>query len=408
MRSIILLVSLLFCTVFSQAQTQENTPSTKNTNLNYNGTVNSLPTSVQDTTRSEMEEFKIESKKAKETRTFKTVSNPKFDEEADKLEKDSNESVQQLKGAKYQFESSYSNSRHQLTRRSASPEEVFNMKQGAQLYANMLPGSFEKHFYTYLLSKYDPKQFPELQQAAKLEPNRTEVQQELAVYGVAVNNQQLADSVALEMIAQNKISGGLLSYAEDMVNSVPTNGTLLLHGYTELIPVNYEVNSLGRTDIQLISVDLMQSQTYQASLTAQGFVMPASSFVDTTFVQTFCALNSSKNIYMSMSFPKEYFRGMTSSLNTVGLTFAYDQSTSFDYNAWNISLVETKWKKYEIGLGKDQQSDALSANYLPALISVARLYEEYNKTEDAKEINHIIMSVATRARKTGQLSKIKR
>jgi hypothetical protein len=405
MRPIILLVSLLFCAVFSKAQTQEN-PS-KNTNLNYNGTGNSLPASVQDTTRSEMEEFKVEQRKSKESRTFRTVSNPKFGEEAEKSEKDSNESVQ-LKGAKYQFESNYSNSRHQLTRRSASPEEVFNMKQGAQLYANMLPGSFEKHFYTYLLSKYDPKQFPELQQAAKLEPNKTEVQQELAVYGVAVNDQELADSMAIQMIAQNKISDGLLSYAEDMVNSVPTNGTLLLHGYTELIPVNFEKNTLGRADIQLISVDLMQSATYQASLTAQGFVMPTSSFVDTTFVQTFCALNSSKNIYMSMSFPKEYFQGMTSSLNTVGLTFAYDQATSFDYNAWNISLIETKWNKLKLGIANDQQSDALSANYLPALISVARLYEEYNKTEDAKEINHIIMSVATRARKTGQLSKIKR
>ena len=404
MRPIILLVSLLFCTAFSKAQSQEHTNSTKNTNFNY-GLGNSAPASAQDSTRSEMEEFKIESKKAKESRTFKTVSSPKFESEA---EKDSNESIQQLKGAKYQFESNYSDSRHQLTRRSASTEEVLNMKQGAQIYANMLPGSFETHFYTYLLSKYDPKQFHELQQAAKLEPTKTEVQQELAAYGVAINDQKLADSVASEMIAQNKISGGLLSYAEDMVNSVPTNGTLLLHGYTELIPVNYEINSLGRADIQLISVDLMQSPTYQASLTAEGFVMPASSFVDTTFVQTFCALNSSKNIYMSMSFPKEYFLGMTSSLTTVGLTFAYDQTTSFDQNAWNISLIETKWNKLQLGIAKDQQSDVLSANYLPALISVARLYEEYNKTEDAKEINHIIMSVATRARKTGQLSKIKR
>ncbi|MGV3611595.1 MAG: hypothetical protein ACO1N0_11635 [Fluviicola sp.] len=404
MRPIILLVSMLFCTAFSKAQSQEHTNSTKNTNFNY-GVGNSAPASAQDSTRSEMEEFKIESKKAKESRTFKTVSSPKFESDA---EKDSNESIQQLKGAKYQFESNYSDSRHQLTRRSASTEEVLNMKQGAQIYANMLPGSFETHFYTYLLSKYDPKQFPELQQAAKLEPTKTEVQQELAVYGVAINDQKLADSVAFEMIAQNKISGGLLSYAEDMVNSVPTNGTLLLHGYTELIPVNYEINSLGRSDIQLISVDLMQSPTYQASLTAEGFVMPASSFVDTTFVQTFCALNSSKNIYMSMSFPKEYFLGMTSSLTTVGLTFAYDQSTSFDHNAWNISLIETKWNKLQLGIAKDQQSDVLSANYLPALISVARLYEEYNRTEDAKEINHILMSVATRARKTGQLSKIKR
>lgn len=401
MRQFVLLVSLLFCTVFSKAQTQEN---------QYNNSTNSNKNVItqQDTLKSEtpqLEEIQVTSKKSK---SYRTISNPKFGAEAEKSDKDSNLSIQQLKSAKYQFESNYSNSKHQLTRRSASPQELLNMKQSAQVYANMLPGSFEKHFYTYLLNKYDPRQFSELRQAAKLEPNKTEVQQELAAYGVAVNDQELADSVTVQMIAQNKITAGLLTYATDLVNSIPSNGTLLLHGYTELIPVNYEKNTQGRTDMELISVDLMQSPDYQATLTAKGFVMPNSTFVDTTFVQTFCALNTSKNLYLSMSFPKEYFQGISSDLNPVGLTFAYDQSASLDYNAWNISLVETKWKKYELGIGKDQQSDALSANYLPALLSVSRLYEEYNKTEEVKEINQLIMSVATRARKTGQLSKIKR
>lgn len=406
MHRYIFLVSLFFFAVLSKAQTNETLKNTNNTNSNYSP--NKSLIMQQDSLKSaspQLEEMQISTKKSK---TYKTVSNPKFGEEAEKADKDSNSSIQQLKSAKYQFETNYSNSKHQLTRRSASPEEVLNMKQGAQIYSSMLPGSFEKHFYTYLLSKYNPKQFPELREAAKLEPTKTEVQQELAVYGVAVNNQELADSMAREMITQNKISNGLLSYATDMVNSVPANGTLLLHGYTELIPVNYEKNTLGRADLQLISVDLMQSPDYQASLVDQGFVMPNSTFVDTAFVQTFCALNTSKNLFMSMSFPKEYFQGMASALNPVGLTFAYEQSTTLDYNAWNIALVETKWKKYELGIGKDPQSDALSANYLPALLCVSRLYEEYNKTDDLKEIDHIIMSVATRARKTGQLSKIKR
>lgn len=406
MHRYIFLVLLFFCAVLSHAQSNETLNNT-NTNLPATNTNKAL-INQQDTVSAvspQLEEMQISTKKSK---TFRTVSSPKFGEEAEKADKDSNSSIQQLKSAKYQFETNYSNSKHQLTRRSASPEEVLNMKQGAQIYANMLPGSFEKHFYTYLLSKYNPGQYPELRQAANLEPTKTEVQQELAVYGVAVNDQELADSVALQMIAQNKISGGLLSYAADMVNSVPENGTLLLHGYTELIPVNYEKNNLGRADIQLISVDLMQSPHYQASLEAQGFVMPNSTFVDTAFVQTFCSLNTSKNLFLSMSFPKEYFQGITSALNPVGLTFAYEQAAAFDYNAWNIALVEKKWKKYELGIGKDPQSDALSANYLPALLSVSRLYEQYNQTEDVKEIDHIIMSVATRARKTGQLSKIKR
>lgn len=396
MRPFLFLVSLFFCTVLSKAQSQEN--SFKNTNHPVNAPV------VQDTVV-EIRQLELEEIQSKKSKSSKPVKKAVFEDQADK---DSNASMQQLKSAKYQFETNYSNSKHQLTRRSADPQELFNMKQSAELIASMLPGSFEKHFYTYLLCKYDPKQFSELEQAAKLEPTKIEVQQELVAFGVAVNNQNLADSVTRQMIHQNKISAGLLSYANDLVNSVPSNGTLLLHGYTELIPVNFEKNTLGRTDLELISIDLMQSPDYQASLESKGYIMPNSTFVDTTFVQTFCALNVSKNLYLSMSFPKEYFQGVSPSLNPVGLTFAYDQGSSFNYNAWNISLVESTWKTNELGRVTDQQSDALSANYLPTLLSVARLYEEYNKTEEVKEINRIILSVATRARKTGQLSKIKR
>ena len=199
MRHYVLFVLLLFTTVFSKAQSQEKNVY-NNTNTNTGNTLIIQDTTIQAPAQ---EEMRIESKKVK---SYKASSAPKLADE--KADKDSNSSIQQLKSAKYQFETNYSNSKHQLTRRSASPLELQNMKQSAQLYANMLPGSFEKHFYTYLLSKYDPKQFHELKQAAKLEPTKTEVQQELVAYGIAVNDQKLSDSVTVQMIAQNKITGG--------------------------------------------------------------------------------------------------------------------------------------------------------------------------------------------------------
>ncbi|WP_300666479.1 hypothetical protein [Fluviicola sp.] len=406
MRYFILLVSFCFCALFSKAQSQENTY--KNNNTNNTG----MPGTVKaDTTKATPQLEEIMISEEKKTRTYKkekSLSPGLISTSEGKVEglKDSNSSSQ-LQSAKYQFETNYSNSRHQLYRRSPSDLEISKMKQSAQLYTDILPGSFEKHFYTYLVSKYNPKQFPELKQAAQLNPNKTEVQQELAVYGFATNNQQLADSVTLQMISQNKITNGVLNYASDLVNSVPSNGTLLLHGYTELIPANFERNNLNRSDIELISVDLMQSPDYQQNLSSKGFVMPNSTYIDTAFVQEFCSLNASKNIYLSMSFPKEYFQGISKSLHPVGLTFGY-KLNQFDYNAWNANLIESVWQKNKLGISQDAQSDALSANYLPALISIERLYQEYNKSEEAKEMSALIMSVATRARKTGQLSKINR
>ncbi len=409
MRYFILLVSFCSCAVFSKAQSQENTLK-NNTNTNNNTlTPGAVKADTVKTATPELEEIMISSEK--KTRAYKKEKSlsPSLESTVDKSGeglKDSNASSQ-LQSAKYQFESNYSNSKHQLYRRSPSDLESSKMKQSAQLYSDLLPGSFEKHFYTYLVSKYNPKQFPELQQAAQLNPNKTEVQQELAVYGFATNNQQLADSVTQQMISQNKITNGVLGYATDLVNSVPSNGTLLLHGYTELIPANFEKNNQNRSDIELISVDLMQSPDYQQNLSEKGFVMPNSTYVDTAFVQEFCSLNASKNIYLSMSFPKEYFQGISQFLHPVGLTFGY-KLNRFDYNTWNTRLIESVWQKNQIGISQDAQSDALSANYLPALISIERLYQEYNKTEEAKKMSALILDVATRARKTGQLSKIKR
>lgn len=406
MRYFILLVSFCFCAVFGKAQSQENTLKNNNTNNTLTpGTVKADSIKAAPA----LEEIIIsEEKKTRSVKKEKSLS-PSLDRTSEgKVEglKDSNSSAQ-LQSAKYQFETNYSNSKHQLYRRSPSDLESSKMKQSAQFYADILPGSFEKHFYTYLVSKYNPKQFPELQQAAQLNPNKTEVQQELAVYGFATNNQQLADSVTQQMIDQNKITTGVLDYATDLVNSVPSNGTLLLHGYTELIPANFEKNNQNRSDIELISVDLMQSPDYQQNLSKKGFVMPNSTYVDTAFVQEFCSLNASKNIYLSMSFPKEYFQGISKFLHPVGLTFGY-KLNRFDYNAWNTNLIESVWQKDKLGISQDAQSDALSANYLPTLVSIERLYQEYNKSEEAKEMSVLILNVATRARKTGQLSKIKR
>ena len=406
MRYFILLVSFCFCAVFGKAQSQENT--LKNTNTNNTLTPGTVKADTVKAAPALEEIIISEEKKTRSVKKEKSLS-PNLERTSEgKVEglKDSNSSTQ-LQSAKYQFETNYSNSKHQLYRRSPSDLESSKMKQSAQLYSDILPGSFEKHFYTYLVSKYNPKQFPELQQAAQLNPNKTEVQQELAVFGFATNNQQLADSVTQQMIDQNKITSGVLDYATDLVNSVPSNGTLLLHGYTELIPANFEKNNQNRSDIELISVDLMQSPDYQQNLSEKGFLMPKSTYVDTAFVQEFCSLNASKNIYLSMSFPKEYFQGISKLLHPVGLTFGY-KLNRFDYNAWNTNLIESVWQKDRLGISQDAQSDALSANYLPALVSIERLYQEYNKSEEAKEINALILNVATRASKTGQLSKIKR
>ncbi|WP_343747693.1 hypothetical protein [Fluviicola sp.] len=403
MRYFTLLVLMLSYTLTSMAQSQENTL-LKNTNTNNQQTPGVIST---DSVRSmpALEEIQIQSKSNK--RYKETSNSPQVSSEKISKDADLKTNTQQLQSAKYQFETNYSNSRHQLYRRSPSALEFSNMHQSAQIYSNMLPGSFEQHFYNYLISKYDPKQFPELEKAAAIHPNQTEVQQELAVYGVATGNTALTDSVALQMINQNKITEGVLSYSADLVNSIPLNSTLLLHGYTELIPACYTISVQNRSDIQLISVDLMQSPAYQASLSSKGFILPGTTYIDTAFVQEFCSLNATKNIYLSMSFPKEYFQGMTRDLSPVGLTFAFN-STMQDRNGWNMNLVQNVWNKDQLGIARDAQSDALSANYLPTLISVEELYREYNRSENANEISHLIMSVAIRAKKTGQLSKIKR
>jgi hypothetical protein len=87
-----------------------------------------------------------------------------------------------------QFQNNNTSATRSVYRRSATPWEQKKMDESVQYYQTMLPNSFEAHFYSYLAGHFNPQLFPELQQAAILQPTNTEVRKNVAAHYIVTKH----------------------------------------------------------------------------------------------------------------------------------------------------------------------------------------------------------------------------
>lgn len=303
------------------------------------------------------------------------------------------------------FQSNYLQTKNNPIQRSPSAPAQKQMNEAVGYFNQVMPGSFEANFLTYRAGNYDLRFLPELNKASELQPQNTDVQLEQGLAGIILNDMEQVDSISLKLVKEGYFSNGVMSYSRDLVQSIPENSSLLVHGTSELLPVVYERNTLKRNDLQVISLDLLQSEQYQQQLSGLGYQLPSSTIVDTAYTQSFCELNAHKNLFLSMSFPKAYLQPLSQDLVVYGLSFGYKPSGTDAYN-WNLNLYKFVWNKEQLGQSQDQRSDALSANYLPCLVNLQKQFELYNRTSDREAITLLIQQIAARSQKMRQLKSI--
>jgi hypothetical protein len=134
--------------------------------------------------------------------------------------------------------------------------------------------------------------------------------------------------------------------------------------------------------------------------------LPDTDVINVDYLKTFCELNASKSISISMTAPKEYFLPIQSNLYVTGLVFEYHQSVynNFDRNntLWNSGLT-----KHLIREAKDEKAKQLSANYLPMLLQLRKVYGQQGEQKKVKEIDEAIDKVSLQCRKYDQVQKLK-
>lgn len=305
------------------------------------------------------------------------------------------------------FSSTSVNSDMQRTSRSPSYQQQIQMDQAVNYFQENAPTSFEYHYFKYVAGNYNVDLFPDLEAAAKIRPENADVHVQMAGYFMIKNQVDTALIYLNKLLESDRLTDNVVAYSGDILRSVPENGTLITHGFDDSYGSYYAINEQGiRTDVTLISLDFLQSEAYRKDLKSKGYILPASNIVDVNYLTNFCALNVDKNLSISLTTPKEYFQAIQDKLYIVGLVFEYHTS-EFDNFSRNDYLWNESLEKSVISNPVDEKGKQLSANYLPMLLHLRRVYDVTGEREKLKEVDEVSDQVGVQCRKYEQVQKVK-
>lgn len=305
------------------------------------------------------------------------------------------------------FSNTYSTSDTQRTSRSPSFEQQIQMDQAVDYFDMNAPGSFESHYFRYVAGNYNVDLYPDLKAAEQIRPENSDVHVQMAGYFIIQNDVDSAMIYVDKLRESNRLSHNVVDYSGDILRSVPEEGALITHGFDDSYGSYCAQNSVGvRSDVTLISLDFLQSEAYQEELKSKGYDLPESKVVDVDYLAEFCALNVEKNLSISLTTPKEYFQAIQDKLYVVGLVFEYHPE-SFDNFTRNDYLWNNSMEKGVITNPIDEKGKQLSANYLPMLLHLRKVYEVTGEKDKMKEVDEVSDEIGVQSRKYEQVQKVK-
>lgn len=318
------------------------------------------------------------------------------------------EMIDEMEEVQMSFSQTYQQVSSQRTQRTPSLAQQQLMDENVQLLAKSAPASFEYHLYSYISGNYDLSLIEHLKTAEKLNPTNMDVQLQMAAYYIIKDDTKNAEIYLQKLIDRNRFSYELLNYAEDLLLSVKVNGTLITHGFDDTFPLVYLQLKKGvRADVAIISLDLLQSQSYRSRLMAAGYKISNETFVDVKYFQNFLELNAGKNLAVSMTVPKEYVKDVQARLFPSGLVFDYSLEKEYSNFYRNELLWNKELQRKSLNQTALQQTKALNANYLPMLFQLRGVYLANNQLEQLSEVDKWIDNIAIQCNKYEQVQKLK-
>jgi hypothetical protein len=406
MRHILILICFFFAGYLSAQNTNE--PEKKNTE----SIQNNLSTGEQYLDTTSLQDIQIKQvpqtseKKAKSSnKDVKSRSEMPAKEEGLR-EAESSGSVSTMSGS---FTATKVQSSTQRTQRSPTPAQQQQMNVVVDALEESAPESFEYHYYKYVAGNYNIALVDHLKKAEALKPNNSDVQLQMAAYHIITNDNKNASIYLDKLQKSSRLSKETIDYAEDILRSVGPGGTLITHGTDDTYGAAFiQLNKKIRPDVHIISLDLLQSDKYRENLKSLGYSIPDSKVVNVPFLQQFCVKNAGKNISVSMTTPKEYLVGIQQNLFTVGLNFEYHTDLTYNNFNRNEELWNKELTKALVSNATSDKGKQLSANYLPMLLMLRKVYEQKNEIEKLKVTDRSIDKIAAQSNKYEQVQKLKK
>jgi len=295
------------------------------------------------------------------------------------------------------------------TQRSPSPQFQQQMDDGVKTLEVYAPESFEFHFYKYVAGNYNVQLADHLTKAEQLKPNNSDVQIQRAALYIILSDSINATNYLKKIEQSTRISKEALAYAEDIVLSAPDNGTLITHGFDDSYAAYYiQFANKQRKDLTIVSLDFLQSEAFRENLKMKGYVLPENKTIDINYLKSFCELNEKKSIAISLTTPKEYLSVVSQHIFIVGLVAEYHKDVTFNNFYRNDYLWNEILQKKLINSAVTEKGRQLSANYLPMMLYLSKIYGDMKETEKQKELDKAIEKVAVQCNKYEQVQTVKK
>lgn len=412
------LLILILCSAWSCAsqipETNSNTKIVPNTNLNstnngsnFNAVTNSNSTEslnfelmdsvvIQSDKLLERKEKYTSDKKVKSTSSIGKVQPSSVDQKVAK----------QKVLISTEFTKTKIQSSTQKTQRTPTPEMQQTLDEKVKDLNEIAPNSFEYHLYNYSSGNYDVSREESLNIIYNQQPGNIEVLKLTSANAIVKGDTLNAKKHLNQLEFKNLIQQETIDYTADVLKSAEGNSTLITHGFNDSYGAyQNQLNKNQQTDIDVISLDFMQSQSYRDVLITKGYDVPVQKVVDVNYLKSFCELNANKNIAISMTLPKDYLIPLQSKLYTCGLIFEYRESRNDSESARLEDLWYNHLNKKVINVYQTSLSNAYAGNYLPMLLFLKSYYEQKDDLGNKEKIEMEIQKVSNKSGKSSSLKK---
>lgn len=288
----------------------------------------------------------------------------------------------------------------QSKQRNPTQQQQEIMDQQVKELGEIAPISFDYNLMYYSSGNYDVSRESALKKAEFLSPNHHEVIKFNAANSIVKGDTNSAKKYLKMVEIQKIIPFESIDYTLDLLLSAPNNSTIVTHGFNDSYGAYInQLNGLQNQNKTVISLDFLQSDSYRKLLQNKGYKLPSEQVVGVSFLRDFCELNTDKNLYLSLTIPKEYFEPIKDKIFIAGLVFEYapnnHKSTSY---LWLDELWFSKMNKKVLTNYKTTLSHSFGLNYLPMLIY---LQEKLKNDSDQSKFNQVSKEIITIKKNAG-------